>query len=146
MSLLDEGFKLFDAKIRDFGDGREDCSATLSAFYGEAMEQSDYEGTTKGGHGHAELDALYRFLDDIGWDTNAFSNYVLQITCTAKPCCKYCSAVMGLLGISPGHGTYKVNKSMGISYVIPPKIREFIGKFGGYSQSKVEKELQAGWL
>jgi hypothetical protein len=150
MSLLDEGFNLFKTQVLDFNDGDPNCSVILSAVDNNTLapddfHQYDYHGNTGNGHGHAELDALYQFLDAIKWNTNTFHNYFLQITCTEKPCCKYCSAVMGHLGVTPGQGTYKTNRSMGVSYTIPPPLRKFISVILNVKMRRVERELQAGW-
>jgi hypothetical protein len=142
MGLLEKGYLIFMAKVKDFNDGKQDCTATLTAIHAVTKARGDFEGSTKNGHGHAELDAIYQFLKAIRWDLTVYTDYSIQVTCTSKPCCVYCSAVMGLMGIVPGHDTYKINKSMGISYAIPPDIRNFLVKCVPCKLSEVESELQ----
>jgi hypothetical protein len=145
MCLQKKGYDSFEAVEDYHSDGTEGCAVILTAINLETGERSDPEGKTGKGHGHAEIDALYEFLDAIEWDTEKFGKYSLTITCTDKSCCKYCSAVMGLLGIKAGKKTYKSNKKMGVSYSLPPRIREFISEVCKVSERVVEKELQDGW-
>ena len=69
-----------------------------------------WEGNTdkKHGCGHAEMDALAQY---VATGNNTFENMVLS--CTTKPCCVRCSAVLGLLGIEACDRTLKYSKPMG---------------------------------
>src|SRR5262245_11359809 len=145
MCLQKKGYDSFKAEENYHSDGGEDCAVILTAIKLKTGEENDYEGKTGRGHGHAEIDALYKFLEKIEWDTKKFLKYSLTITCTDKSCCTYCSAVMGLLGIKAGKKTYKSNKKMGPSYSLPPIIRKFISEVCEVSEHVVEKELQDGW-
>jgi hypothetical protein len=62
------------------------------------MLQTAYDGATGQGT-HAEMNAIVQFLQAINYNHNNFPNYVLEIECLSKPCCKNCSAVLGLLGV-----------------------------------------------
>lgn len=139
MGLFEDGFEAFVTPIKDFNDGLEECGAQLQAT--KANKTVTYYGTTRNGHGHAEIDALYQFLETIEWDATEFKQYTLTITCESKPCCKYCAAIMGNLGIFATPGTYKVNKAMGISYSLPPKIRTFLGQVFGKNERTILDEF-----
>jgi len=140
MGLWEQGFAAFATDERDFNDGAQDCGASLTVTGGVAA--GTYHGMTGKDQGHAEIHALCQFLNAIGWDTGAFAGYALTVSCTAKPCCKFCSAVMGLFGIAAGEGTYKSQKtSRGTSYSRPPKVRTFLKKYLGVSEQRVMEEL-----
>ena len=141
MGLFADGWAGFVTQVRDFNDGQRDCDAELDATNNVTGVNIKYYGDSKAGHGHAEMDALYQFLKAINWDTNAFQQYTLQVTCLAKPCCKYCAAVMGNLAVFASPGTYKVNKSMGISYAMPPDVRKFLVRLLNTTEQKVLEEL-----
>jgi hypothetical protein len=144
LSLLDQGYSSFHTEEREFGDGRQDCSAKLIVVDGSGV-RSVYDGSTSSQKGHAEIDALCQFLREIGWNTGTYNTYTKKIECTSKPCCKYCAAVMGLLGIIPSDRTYKSRRSMGVSYALPPYLRRFISDKTGALERDVERELQQGW-
>ena len=144
MSLLSQGYSYFNTEERDFNDGMQDCSVDLTVLAQNGV-RSDFHGTTSSQRGHAEIDALCQFLTQIGWNVGAYSNYTLQIACTSKPCCVYCSAIMGLLGIIPSDGTYKSRRRMGVSYALPYQLRRFISELIGVNERDVERELQQGW-
>jgi len=143
-SLLTKGYLLFDTTDSKKNDGKQNCSVELTALT-ENGDILDYHGTTSSQRGHAEIDALCKFLREIGWDPNEYPNYILEIECTSKPCCVYCSAVMGLLSIHPTEGTYKSRRRMGVSYALPPDLRKFISRYLDVDIKKVERELQKGW-
>jgi hypothetical protein len=142
MSLLKDGFDLFMAPEAYLNDGKLNCYVILSAVHITTGKHVDYYGKTEAGQGHAELHALSKFLTKIRYNPIEFGNYHLQIYCKDKSCCKYCSAVMGLLGIHPGHDTYKAWESMGVSYAISPFIRKFISQILGVPADRVVNELQ----
>jgi len=143
MPLWQQGWDNFIAEVRDFNSGSQDCTATIQATKNDTDRTVTYTGNSKSNHGHAEIDGLYLFLGDIGWSADAFWNYTLTVECVSKPCCKYCSAVLGLLGVIALDGTYKVNKKMGISYALPPDIRHFIMRLYTVTEQTVLDELTA---
>lgn len=143
MGLFKDGWDGFVTDVRDFNDGLADCDAELQATNNATQSTITYYGAAKNGHGHAEIDALYQFLKSINWDHQGFQGYTVTITCLAKPCCKYCAAVMGNLGIAATHGTYKVNKAMGVSYNLPPDVRTFLKKILNTTEQKILDELTA---
>ena len=64
------------------------------------------------GAGHAEMNALEEFLKNAcGYNAVTFGNsFPISIFCEEKPCCYYCSAMMGLLGIVPRTSQTRKNK------------------------------------
>jgi hypothetical protein len=130
--LLDDGYKLFRAEEQSFNDGNENCNAILYAHNHLTFQDDDpYEGAT--GHGtHAEMHALDQFLRRaINYDHHQLRNYLLEIECVTKPCCKNCSAVLGLLDVGTRPKTYKVNKKMGSTqWCLPPDFRSFLMDMG----------------
>jgi hypothetical protein len=143
MGLWQDGWNMFVTQERDFNDGQQDCDAEIQATNRTTDTTITYYGTTANLRGHAEIDGLYQFLKSINWDVNAFQNYVVTVTCLAKPCCKYCSAVLGLCNIYATEGTYKVNKAMGVSYALPPDVRAFLRRLYNTSDEKILSELCA---
>jgi hypothetical protein len=76
------------------------CSAKL--WYGEGA--TDFtEGNTGKGNGHAEMDALHKFIPIMTSEKKEFKDYEgkLKIQCEGKPCCAQCSAILGALNIQP---------------------------------------------
>lgn len=139
--LLDDGYAAFDTDEREFNDGEESCTATLTAT-DRANKSVKYLGETGKGAGHAEIHALVQFLKAISYSITAFDDYNLTITCLSKPCCKRCSAVMGLLKIAATGGTYKSSKSMGsTSYSLPPDVRQFLAKRLVTTEQKICDEI-----
>jgi hypothetical protein len=141
MGLWQDGWDAFVTPVHDFNDGLQSCDAMLQATHNTTDKTISFYGDTSNGHGHAEMDALYQFLKGIGWNVNNFGDYTLTITCLSKPCCKYCAAVMGLCNVFATEGTYKVNKTMGISYAMPMDVRSFLGKLLNTTESKILSEL-----
>ena len=125
--LLDDGYAAFGTTKLEFNDGNESCKATLTSTHQKTRDVVKYTGETGKEAGHAEIHALLQFLKAISFSVTAFDEYNLTITCLSKPCCKRCSAVMGLLKIAASDGTYKSAKSMGsTSYSLPPSVRQFL--------------------
>jgi hypothetical protein len=94
----------------DMSSGEQNCDAEL---YYSAADTRIY-GTT--GSGHAEMNALEAFLKNAcQYNAATFGNsFPISIFCEEKPCCYYCSAMMGLLGISARtSNTRKVGTRMG---------------------------------
>lgn len=141
MGIFKDGWDAFVAEVRNFSDGEQRCDAELQATNNATQVTITYYGSTNNGHGHAEIDALYQFLKAIQWDVASFANYTVTIECTAKPCCKYCSSVMGNLGIFAAGETYKSTKSMGISYALPADVRGFLRRYLGVTEKVILEEL-----
>lgn len=139
MGLLETGYAAFTAVERDHNDGAQECAAVLTAT--NAAGSTKYYGQSSKNSGHGELHALNQFLYQIGYNVATFGNYALTIECVSKPCCKHCSAIMGLLGIVPTVGTNKVWKSMGVSYAIPPDVRTFLKNHQNCSAQKIIDDL-----
>lgn len=128
--LLEVGYALFNAQERTFNDGNEDCKATLYVTDHLTMLQTPYDGATGQGT-HAEMNAIVQFLQAINYNHNNLPNYALEIECLSKPCCKNCSAVLGLLGVHKHLATYKVNKAMGSTqWCLPPTFRDLLVTMG----------------
>lgn len=141
MGLFTDGYRAFNTPEREFSDGEESCAASLQATRKDDGKTLAFVGSTKSQRGHAEIDALYQFLKSIQWLPEKFIEFDITVTCLAKPCCKYCASIMGLLGIKPSDETYKVNKSMGVSYALPPDVRRFLRKFLDVTEEKIIEQL-----
>ena len=129
-NLLEDGYALFNTLERTLNDGNENCKAVLYATDTGPMTQEGYDGATGQGT-HAEMNALDRFLRHIRYNHHILTNYVLEIDCTSKSCCKNWSAVLGLFGVHPHLATYKVNKAMGSTqWCLPPAFRDFLVNMG----------------
>lgn len=141
MGIFKDGWSAFVTETHEFNDGDQSCEAELQATNNVTGNTITYYGSTKNLHGHAEIDALYQFLKSIGWNVANFGGYTLTISCTAKPCCKYCASVMGNLGVFATDGTFKSTKSMGISYALPYEVRNFLRNFLGVTNDIILSEL-----
>ena len=124
LKLLKVGYKAFDAAVSINGDGSESTEVTLYVYSGRRLRKQ-YIGRTGKGHGHAEMDALYQFVKD---KTVPHANVSLELSCTAKPCCVRCSAVLGLLNVSTANdNTHKSPKAMGSTqWGIPDEVAEYV--------------------
>jgi hypothetical protein len=143
MGLFTQGYKAFITIERDFNDGEQACDAEIQATNNKTNATVTYYGKSTAGHGHGEIDALYQFLRAIYWNTTNYDQYTVTVTCEAKPCCKYCAAVMGNLGIFATPGTYKAKKAMGVSYALPPDVRTFLKNYLNTTEQKILDELCA---
>ncbi|MHB1056341.1 MAG: hypothetical protein ACYC0F_00480 [Rhodanobacter sp.] len=141
MGIFKDGWDGFIAKEATKGDGSQSCEAEIQATNNTTNVTVTYYGNTKNLHGHAEIDGLYQFMKAIGWNAAVWTQYTVTVTCEAKPCCKYCSAVLGNLGVFATDGTYKSTKSMGVSYALPPDMRAFLSRFLGVTESTITSEL-----
>jgi hypothetical protein len=143
------GYARYSAPPGSENDGDENCEVKLRVnTHDDASgiaHYTSYPGKTGKGNGHAEIDAIVTYLKTIGWDPAAFRSCPLFMECTSKPCCFYCSAVMGLLAIRPWAQTFKSTKRMGVSYGLPPQLRQFIAQFCNVPLKTVEQGLQVGW-
>jgi hypothetical protein len=127
MGLRSDGYASFTAEAREFNDGEETCAATITVSPLSGVGSSEtYSGSTKDGLGHAEMSALIKFLRQIKFSQELFANYRVVVECTSKPCCLYCSAILGSLGIVPTQTTFKSPKTMGISYAVHHDLRKFL--------------------
>jgi hypothetical protein len=129
------GWEAFDTEERTGGDGDMTCVAKIEFRVkggGDSFSQ-EFVGSTGTGRGHAEMDALTQFIAvECNWDVGAFQRYDVQVVCTDKPCCCRCAAVLGLLRVSAGHGTYKSPRGMGSTqWGVSPDMRAFLGAFTG---------------
>jgi len=131
-----EMWDAFVATVKDKGDGSQSCEAEIQTT-DLAGTTVTYYGSTANGHGHAEIDALFQCLTNIGWSAGAFANLQVTVSCTAKPCCKFCSAIMGNLGIGALDGTFKSTKSMGISYALPYQVRTFLKNVNACTEADI---------
>ena len=64
----------------------------------------------------------------------------IRIKCEAKPCCRYCSAVLGLLGIRRwNRHTEKTWKTMGSTqWAITPNMRKFVALYTNVNPDVIE--------
>lgn len=126
--VMDNDFK-WAAKWEQFaaeetkkkGDGISTCKADLYFRDDIIAPKKDrwmfYPGST--GTGHAEMNALHQFINDICSNNVDIlelfvENKGLRIDCSAKPCCRRCSSVLGALKVIPwDNETTKTTKTMG---------------------------------
>ena len=125
------------------GDGSQSCEAEIQATDPATGTTVTYYGSTRNNRGHAEIDALYQCLKASNWSVATFGALQVTVHCTAKPCCKFCSAIMGNLGIGAGAQTYKSKKPMGVSYALPPEVRRFLMAANNCTESDI-LEVYAG--
>jgi hypothetical protein len=140
MGLFENGYAAFHTDERQFNDGSQQCDATLyvTDIHGGTMQ---FTGSSTKGKGHAEMTALFAFLESIKWDVAEYRTYTVEIECLNKPCCKFCAAVMGSIGITPRPNTFKSAKSMGISYNMTMQMRKFLGAYLGVTQQVIVEEF-----
>jgi len=122
------GYAAFAAQESDVNDGSESCKAifkiTLSG------TEYTYSGKSGGQYcSHAEMNAIHQCITaEHAPDTNQFRTAVKIIECTAKACCYECSAVLGLLGVTPTAHTYKTSKPKS-GWGLSIKMKEFLNSF-----------------
>lgn len=125
--LIQDGWNAFSAAEGEGGDGEESC--TVKLYYG-AGGSCEVCGATGQGHGHAEMDAIWKlFMDVCGGDIEKFRKYLgtLKIECEDKPCCRRCSAILGLLKAAATAGTKKTSKNMGSTeWSLVPDLRRLL--------------------
>ena len=102
----------FDADTKEGGDGEESCSACVT-IGGKA-----FQGETGKGCGHAEMHALAQYADSaydkIKGKVDIFEGKDIVVSCPGKPCCLWCSVVLGIVGAGPKDAaTTKASKRMG---------------------------------
>ncbi len=125
---LDDFFDDFDAVQVDpaKNDGLEDCEVVLT------IGTRGYRGKTGKGHGHAEMDALVQFIEDVG-DIDGCVTLLRRarnktVTCEDKSVCRGCASVLGALGFKASSAeTTKYGKFMGKTQWAPvPQIRALL--------------------
>jgi hypothetical protein len=149
------GFARFAASVGDDNDGMQGCGATI--LYNDSGAWRPYVGATGRDHGHAEMHALFQFVAHVcKFKVDKFDailasvtveidknkvNCGIRVECTAKPCCLYCSAMLGLLGIRPWDANTKksVSRMGGTQWGIPESLRQFISDKAGYSMAELAK-------
>jgi hypothetical protein len=126
-------------------DGAQECGAYLLYKDSAGTAQPPIRGETVAKEGHAEMNALNRFLrDQCGYDGSKLKEFqtrngdkkdpVLAIDCTAKPCCVRCSIVLGALGFWATPGTSKTTRAMGsTNWGMHPRAEQFLRDFLGLS-------------
>jgi len=128
------GFDNFNATESSEGDGKNATAIKLK------IGKRVYPGATGLNHGHAEMDALYDFCKEHGDDAIAeFKKAkVKTISCTKKPCCVKCSAIMGHLGFRPAAGTNKTYHTMGgTEWGVDPIVKKFIAAYASVSEDTI---------
>lgn len=138
--LFLKGFNDFGAKPGTGGSSSENCDARLFFELRGGQQNSpgqDYvDGSTKEknttGCGHAEMAALHKFwVHKCGKDKAIFVGaFCRVIQCEAKPCCCRCSAVLGLLSVSPlSDDTKKTRDTMGgTNWGISDELRDLLAQ------------------
>lgn len=148
MGLQSDGWDNYNAPVRTEGDGKMTCKVQLWVFgYNPSGSETSvgtiFPGDNTKGKGHAEMHALWQFLSGIGWDVDTFNSYKgkMFLDCPAKPCCKMCASVLGLLDIQPAPNGTKSTKTMGISYALNVDIRKFLMKRHRVSEQTIFDEF-----
>jgi hypothetical protein len=134
-SVVQRGYDAFAATVGDENDGSEACLAGIAYLPAPDADHVWIVGSTGKGAGHAEMHALAQFVTNIcGGRVDKFQDYArgdIAIYCEAKPCCRYCSSIMGLLGIRPW--SKKTKKSPirmgGTQWTTSMALRTFLSAF-----------------
>jgi hypothetical protein len=131
--FIRSGFEKFTAASGSEGDGSQSTQASLY------IGTKKYDGSTANGHGHAEMDGLYQFCQDKGEDAAAtLARYKKKVSCTSKPCCVKCSAILGHLGFAPKGATKKIYHTMGgTEWAAHADVRKLIMKITGVSEDVI---------
>jgi hypothetical protein len=138
-NIVAAGYNSFAAIEQNFNDGAQDCTAAVWYPSPRSGRWKYLVGATGQGCGHAEMHALSQFTNNVcGNDVATFRDIRggrLFVECESKPCCLYCSAVLGLLGIEPKDAsTRKWKKRMGgTQWAITPQFRTFVANASGYN-------------
>jgi hypothetical protein len=138
-TVVQDGYDRFDANVANFNDGNEDCTALI--WYVDTDSRWHYiAGATGKGAGHAEMHALSQFVTNVcNGSVETFNEYKsygsILVECEAKPCCRYCSAVLGLLGIGPkdSQTTKSPRRAGSTQWAIVSSLRTFLSDVTGYS-------------
>lgn len=107
----------------------------------------DYTGVSSGQYGHAEMQALRKFITSFGSVADASRALdratKLKVQCPNQPVCGSCTIILEALGFGARSGTvFSTRKSGGVSWGANMKVREFLeyrGLDGDY-----QRALRAG--
>lgn len=95
------------------------------------IDGDEYNGTSSGQYGHAEMEALRKFILD--YDSVADASAALdqatklKVRCPNQPICGSCTMILQALGFEARFGTaYSHKKSGGVSWGASIKISEFL--------------------
>jgi hypothetical protein len=144
-TVVSTGYGRFAAAEGHSNDGSESCDAMI--WYLNNRGHWKYiAGSTGKGAGHAEMHALSQFVTNIcNGDLEVFrsiqafgdGNSGVLVECESKPCCLYCSAMLGLLGIPPKDSkTKKAPQRMGgTQWGMTSSLRTFMSTASGYPAS-----------
>jgi hypothetical protein len=156
VDIVNVGYGKFAAKKGDDNDGLQKCGADIWYLHPTKGWKHIF-GETGQEAGHAEMHALVQFVGDIcEFDVTKFNTILASATvkvegkdvecgvlveCTAKPCCLFCSAMLGLLGIRPRDSDTKKSpvRMGGTQWVMLPTLRDFIAAKTGYSVVELAK-------
>lgn len=113
--FLECGYQSFGANETDNKVNVVDYKVKLIAEKNDSSNSSgekrlEYIGVTTNNNGHAEMDALFQFYNELKWNIKEIHSYQLAIECTETPCCFCCSAVLGMLGVIAIGGTAKTRE------------------------------------
>ena len=145
MTQLQTWYDQFDAQPGAINDSEERCAATLYWHEGNKRMWHSIGGKTGTQYcSHAEMNALHEFLGMIDWPTNAniFWAYDLEIECTSKPCCRQCSAVLGLLRIRPRGGTTKSLGNNRAGWGLSNNMKQFLARLLEVNEVKLTRDLE----
>jgi len=142
MGLLEAGYFAFGAEEGGTNDGSQSCAAVLHVTPPNGGAPRSFNGSTSAQNGHAEIHALYQFLKTINFDAAIFQAHQLTIECLAKPCCRHCAAILGLIGARPAARTFKEPRNRGVSYAIPPDMRRFLATLLETTTQRITDELE----
>jgi tRNA(Arg) A34 adenosine deaminase TadA len=135
--VVDKGYDAFAAEKGRVNDGNQDCVAYIAYRDSDIATTKWIVGSTGKGAGHAEMHALTQFVtNECDGKVSKFKEYAkygIEVMCEAKPCCLYCSAILGMLRIKPwDHCTTKSDKRMGSTqWAINMSLRTFMSEYTG---------------
>lgn len=107
----------------------------------------DYSGVSSGQYGHAEMQALRKFITSYGSMADASRALdratKLKVKCPNQAVCGSCTIIMEALGFEPRAGTFfSTTKSGGVSWGANMKVREFLEYRG--RTADYQRALKAG--
>jgi hypothetical protein len=122
---------------KEDSDGQQSCRVKL--YYSDTKF---FEGKTGQGKGHAEMDALDKFISHMNSQKTGLADYTLRIRCEDKPCCVQCSAIMGALNIKPFSvlGTKKTHEVMkaGGTWGVSNNTKDFLSTHLNISKTEID--------
>jgi hypothetical protein len=131
---LETGYDAFKAtETSASGSLTQDCQASLTYVLTNETTSDHTDGDTKNGRGHAEMDAIHQFsVNKCRKDLATFTGATKSVSCTDRPCCVRCSAVMGLLSIRAETGTMKTRSTKGSTeWCVSPDVRDLLRQVTG---------------